>query len=77
MLTIFAFITVLEAAPPSPPKGFDFGIWYALIVIGVGAFVLFYAVKRISDIVIKRKTEALIREVGDEPKPDDDDKPSG
>lgn len=65
MLTILGLSMLWEAAPPKPSKEFDLGIWYALIVIAVVAFVAFWIIKRISDIAVKKKTEALIREIGD------------
>ncbi len=66
MLTISGLSMLWQAAPPKPSKEFDLGVWYALIVIAAIAFIAFYVIKRVSDIAVKKKTEALIREVGDD-----------
>ncbi len=65
MLTILTLASLAEAIPPKPSSEFSGGIWYVLIVVAVAAFIGFYVVKRISDIAVKRKTEALIRKVGE------------
>lgn len=65
LLTIMGLANLLEAAPPEPSRGFDLGIWYALVIIGVAAVVIFYVVKRISDIAVNRKTQAMIRQFSD------------
>jgi hypothetical protein len=62
LLTTLGLANFLEGAAPAPSKGFDLGIWYALIIIGVVAFVVFYVVKRITDIAVNRKTQAMIRQ---------------
>jgi hypothetical protein len=66
VLTILGLSMLWEAAPPKPSKEFDLGIWYALVVIAVVAFVVFYVVKRVSEIAVKKKTDALIREIGED-----------
>jgi hypothetical protein len=54
---------IFGAPVPSPAaSGFEFGIWRWVIIIGVGAVVLFYAIKRISDVLVNRKTDLIIRE---------------
>ena len=65
MVSRLGLVSFLEAAAPAPSKGFDLGIWYALVIIGALAFVVFYVVKRISDIAVNRKTEAMIRQFSD------------
>ena len=70
MLTTIGLAMILEAAAPEPSKGFDLGIWYALVIIGVAAFVVFYVVKRISDIAVNRKTQAMIRQFSEVKEPD-------
>ena len=72
VLTILGLSMLWEATPPKPSKEFDPGIWYALVVIAVIAFIAFYVVKRVSEITIKKKTEALIREIGEEKSPEED-----
>jgi len=60
---------LLQATPvvPAPSQGINSVIWQWLIIISVGAFVIIYAIKRISDVVVARKTQAMIRDVvGDE-----------
>ncbi len=72
MLTISGLSMLWQATPPKPSKEFDLGIWYALVVIAVIAFIAFYAIKRVSDIAVKKKTEALIREIGDDQPSEED-----
>ena len=76
MFTTMGLANLMEAAP-APAKGFDFAIWYVLVVIGVSAVVIFYVIKRISDIVVNRKTQAMIRQFSEikesDPVPDDDE----
>lgn len=65
VLTIWTLSALAEASPPKPSNEFSGGIWYVLVVVAVAAFVAFYVVKRVSDIAVKKKTEALIREIGE------------
>lgn len=65
LVSRLGLVSFLEAAAPAPSKGFDLGIWYALVIIGASAFVVFYIIKRISDIAVNRKTEAMIRQFSD------------
>jgi ABC-type transport system involved in cytochrome c biogenesis permease subunit len=65
VLTIWALACLAEVSPPKPSSEFSGGIWYVLVVVAVVAFIAFYVVKRISDIAVKKKTEALIREIGE------------
>jgi len=41
----------------------DFTYWKWVVLVGVAAVVVFYVLKRISDIVVDRKTDKLIREI--------------
>lgn len=54
-----------EATPPKPSTEFSGAIWYVLVVVAIVAFISFYVIKRISDFAVKRKTDAMIREVGE------------
>ncbi len=66
MVSKLALVNILDAtAPVAPSKGFDVGIWYALVIIGALAFVVFYVIKRISEITVNRKTQAMIRQFSD------------
>jgi hypothetical protein len=56
---------LLQTAPPAPSAGYSWGIWYVLVVVAVGAFVGFWVIKRLADIIVKRKTASMIREVGE------------
>ena len=67
MPTFFGMTMMLQAAPATPSKGGNWGMWYILVVVAVVAFIAFWILRRVSDIAAKRKTEAMIREVG-EPK---------
>ena len=49
-------------------------MWYILVVVAAVAIVVFWLLRRVAEIVAKRKTEAMIREVG-EPKPMEQDLP--
>ena len=65
---------VLASSAPAPSStGIDVSIWKWVIIIGVGAVVIFYAIWRISQIVVNRKTDSIIRDVvGDKEKSDVD-----
>jgi hypothetical protein len=65
LVSTLGLVSILDATAPAPSKGFDLGIWYALVIIGVLAFVVFYVIKRISDIAVNRKTQAMIRQFSD------------
>ena len=65
MLTIWTLAFLAEVTPPKSSSDFSGGIWYVLVVVAVVAFIAFYVVKRISDVAVKKKTEALIRKVGE------------
>jgi hypothetical protein len=63
---------ILASSPPAPSSsGIDVSIWKWVIIIGVAAVVVFYAIWRISQIVVNRKTDSIIRDVlGDNDKED-------
>ncbi len=45
----------------------DLAVWKYVIIIGLSAITILYVVKRIAEVVVKRKTATMIREVvGDE-----------
>lgn len=50
----------LEAAP-APSMGIELVVWKWVIIISVVAVAALYVVKRIADVVVKRKTDAAIR----------------
>lgn len=56
--------TLVSPSPPAPSStSIDLAIWKWVIFIGVAAVIVFYAIKRISEIVVARKTDAMIRDV--------------
>ncbi len=56
--------TILSSSPPAPSSGnLELSMWKWVIIIGVAAVVIFYIIKRVSEIVVDRKTETIIREV--------------
>jgi hypothetical protein len=62
-----SLLSMLAEAAPTPNTGADWGIWKWVVIIGGGAIALIYLVRRISDVVVKKKTATMIREVvGDE-----------
>ncbi|MCP4196340.1 MAG: hypothetical protein GY762_04245 [Proteobacteria bacterium] len=68
-------LAIILASSPSAPSssGIDVSIWKWVIIIGVAAVVLFYAIWRISQIVVNRKTNSIIRDVvGDSANKDDE-----
>ena len=68
MPTLPGMIVFLQTAPPAPPapsSAYNWGLWYVLVVVAVGAFVGFWVIKRVADIAANRKTAAMIREVGE------------
>ncbi len=68
-------LAIILASSPSAPSssGIDVSIWKWVIIIGVAAVVLFYAIWRISQIVVNRKTNSIIRDVvGDGANKDDE-----
>ena len=64
VLKALALAIILASSPPAPSSsGIDVSIWKWVIIIGVAAVVIFYALWRISQIVVNRKTNAIIRDV--------------
>ena len=56
--------TILAPSPPAPSStSIDLAMWKWVIFIGLAAVVVFYIVKRISEIVVTRRTESIIRDV--------------
>ena len=75
MPILLGMTMMLQAAPVTPSKGYSWGMWYILVIVAVAAFVTFWVLRRVADIAAKRKTEAMIREIG-EPKQADAELPS-
>ena len=65
MPSLLGLITWMQAAPPAPSKAYSWGLWYVLVVVGAGAFVVFWVIKRVADVAANRKTAAMIREAGE------------
>ena len=74
MVLVSSIIAALDGVgQKAPSTSIDVSIWKWVIVIGVVAVIIFYGIKRISDIVVKKKTDTMIREVADEKENDKDD----
>lgn len=75
-MTISSLTAFLLAQASNTQSSIDVTVWKWVIIIGVTAIIVFYGIKRVSDIVVKKKTEELIRSVGDDDengeKPDDE-----
>jgi hypothetical protein len=64
VLKALGLAIILASSPPAPSSaGIDVSIWKWVIIIGVAAIIVFYAIWRISQIVVNRKTESIIRDV--------------
>jgi hypothetical protein len=61
--TAVLLIGQTEVNPSGESASFELAIWRWVVIIGVGAFVAIFAIKRIADIAAKRKTEMIIEEV--------------
>ena len=63
------FLGFATGAPSS--TAIDLSVWKWVIIIGVAAVVIFYAIWRISQVVVNKKTNTIIRDVvGDSDKMD-------
>lgn len=61
------FSIIMAEAPPEPSTAIELVVWKWVVIIGVAAVVIFYAIKRVSEVVVRRKTATMIKEVvGDE-----------
>ncbi len=65
-LTVLGLKLLLQAEPIAPSKGQNWGMWYILVIVVCVTVVGFWLLKRISDIAVKRKTDAMIREIGED-----------
>ena len=65
MTAISNLTTFLQATKPAS-SGIDVSIWKWVIVIGVTAVVIFWGIKRVADIVVNKKTDEMIRNVGED-----------
>ncbi len=62
MISIVA--PLLAASDPAPSStSISLEVWKWVIIIGVAAVIVFYVIKRVADVVVKRKTAAMIRDV--------------
>lgn len=63
-IAIAQTILAQKEAEPSPTSvGFELEIWRWVVIIAVGAFVAIFLVKRLGDVVAKKRTEAIIDDV--------------
>jgi uncharacterized membrane-anchored protein YhcB (DUF1043 family) len=58
-------IILSSPKPPAPSTSIELTVWKYVIIIAVAAIVIFYIIKRVADIVVKKKTQTMIREVGE------------
>ena len=62
-------IAILLNSQPEVPAGaggsIELTLWKWVVIIGAGAIVAFWVIKRFSEIFIKHKTDALVRSVGE------------
>ncbi len=64
MLAISSLTAIFNSQDPAPSSAsIDLAYWKWVIIIGAVAVVVFYAIKRIADVVVKKKTDAMIRNV--------------
>ena len=56
------FMTNAEAVHSG--ESIELTLWIWVIIIGAGAVVAFWVTKRVSDVVVKRKTDQIVRDVG-------------
>ncbi|MCP4679505.1 MAG: hypothetical protein GY854_29245 [Deltaproteobacteria bacterium] len=64
-MTIVSNVAALLAASDPAPSStsISLAVWKWVIIIGVAAVIVFYVIKRVADVVVKRKTDAMIRDV--------------
>ena len=55
-----------ETLPRPSSQGMNLEVWKYVVIIGVVAVVIFWGVKRVSDVVVKKKTEDMIKKVGED-----------
>ena len=55
--------TIAQATPPETSVEIELSVWKWVIIIGVAAIIIIYAVKRISEVVVKKKTDTMIKRV--------------
>jgi len=58
-----ALLSQADVAPAPASSGFQFGVWRWVVIIGVGAVIVIYAIHRISVLVARQKTARLIDDV--------------
>ena len=58
--------------PTEVASSLELSVWKWVIIIGVGAVVIFFFIRKFSEIVVKKKTELMIQQVvGDDAQVDD------
>ncbi len=50
-------------AVPATSSPIELDVWKWVVIIGAGAVIILYAVKRISEVVVNKKTDDMIRKV--------------
>ena len=50
---------------PGASQSVELTVWKWVILIGGGAIVAFWVIKRVAEIVTKQKTDAMVRKVGE------------
>ncbi len=55
-----------QADPPAVPatsSPIELDVWKWVVIIGAGAVIILYAVKRIAEVVVNKRTDDMIRKV--------------
>ncbi|MBN2341377.1 MAG: hypothetical protein JXX29_08270 [Deltaproteobacteria bacterium] len=64
IINLASMLLAQQNVKPSPTNvGFELEIWKWVVIIAAGAFVAIFAIKRIGDIVAKKRTESMIENV--------------
>jgi hypothetical protein len=68
------FSAAAQVAPPADTNvEIELSVWKWVIIVGVAAIIIIYAIKRISEVVVKKKTDTMIRRVvGQAPSEEDE-----
>ena len=62
--TILAQVSSSQSAQPVAPGGtIELVIWKWVVIIGIGAVMILYLVKRLAEVAVKKKTDTMIRDV--------------
>ena len=63
--TTLSLATLLTETAPAPSSGADFAVWRWVIIIPAVIIAIFFVLRRISGVVEKKRTDEIIRSVGE------------